>query len=48
MADLERTLQPVVEKISEGFRVLLLNGQRQVGKSTLLNNIVVSIPVWEI
>jgi predicted AAA+ superfamily ATPase len=39
MADLKRTLQPVVEKTSRGFRVLLLNGQRQVGKSTLLSNI---------
>ncbi|GHV28946.1 hypothetical protein FACS1894167_07240 [Synergistales bacterium] len=38
MPDLERTLQPIVRKISEGFRVLLLNGQRQVGKSTLLSN----------
>ncbi|GHV42292.1 ATPase [Synergistales bacterium] len=38
MPDLKRTLQPVVEKVSEGFRALLLNGQRQVGKSTLLSN----------
>jgi predicted AAA+ superfamily ATPase len=38
MANLERTLQPFIEKISESFRVLLLNGQRQVGKSTLLQN----------
>ncbi|GHS95610.1 ATPase [Synergistales bacterium] len=38
MPDLERTLQPVIENISNGFRVLLLNGQRQVGKSTLLGN----------
>jgi predicted AAA+ superfamily ATPase len=38
MPDLTRTLQPVIENISKGFRVLLLNGQRQVGKSTLLSN----------
>jgi predicted AAA+ superfamily ATPase len=38
MADLKRTLQPFIEKVSESFRVLLLNGQRQVGKSTLLQN----------
>ncbi|GHS85098.1 ATPase [Synergistales bacterium] len=38
MPDLERTLRPVIENISNGFRVLLLNGQRQVGKSTLLSN----------
>ena len=38
MADLERTLRNVVEKTANGFRVLLLNGQRQVGKSTLLTN----------
>lgn len=38
MADLGRTLQPVVEKTAKGFRVILLNGQRQVGKSTLLKN----------
>jgi predicted AAA+ superfamily ATPase len=35
---LERTLKPVIEKVSQGFRVILLNGQRQVGKSTLLEN----------
>ncbi|MCL2481466.1 MAG: ATP-binding protein [Spirochaetaceae bacterium] len=39
MADLERTLQPVMEKTSKGFRVILLNGQRQVGKTTLLKNL---------
>ena len=39
MADLERTMQPVLEKTASGFRVLLLNGQRQVGKTTLLKNI---------
>ncbi|MDR2048853.1 MAG: ATP-binding protein [Treponema sp.] len=38
MTDLERTLRPVLEKTAKGFRVLLLNGQRQVGKSTLLKN----------
>ena len=38
MADLERTMCPVLENTAKGFRVILLNGQRQVGKSTLLIN----------
>jgi predicted AAA+ superfamily ATPase len=38
MPDLDRTLRRVIEKTSKGFRVILLNGQRQVGKSTLLEN----------
>jgi predicted AAA+ superfamily ATPase len=38
MSDLERTLSKVIERASKGFRVILLNGQRQVGKSTLLKN----------
>jgi predicted AAA+ superfamily ATPase len=38
MADLERTLKDVISRTSEGFRVFMLNGQRQVGKSTLLKN----------
>ena len=38
MADLDRTLRSVIEKTAGGFRVLMLNGQRQVGKSTLLKN----------
>ena len=38
MADLERTLSPIVEKTGKGFRILLLTGQRQVGKTTLLKN----------
>jgi len=42
MSDLERTLKPVIEKTAEGFRVLLLNGQRQVGKTTLLKNMAKS------
>ena len=40
MADLERTMVPAIEKTAKGFRVLLLNGQRQVGKTTLLKNMV--------
>jgi len=39
MADLERTMYPVLEKTARGFRAILLNGQRQVGKTTLLRNI---------
>ncbi|MDR3243784.1 MAG: ATP-binding protein [Elusimicrobiota bacterium] len=35
----ERTLTPVVERISEGFPVLLLTGMRQIGKSWLMNHI---------
>ncbi|MDR0307091.1 MAG: ATP-binding protein [Chitinispirillales bacterium] len=35
---LERTLKASLEKGSESFRVILLSGQRQVGKSTLLKN----------
>ena len=38
MADLERTLYPIIEKVAKGFRVILLNGQRQVGKTTLFMN----------
>ena len=38
MTDLERTLHLVIEKTAKGFRVLLLNGQRQVGKTTMLKN----------
>ena len=38
MADLERTLRPALERAAKGFRVILLNGQRQVGKTTLLRN----------
>jgi predicted AAA+ superfamily ATPase len=32
-------MRPVIEKASKGFRVLLLTGQRQVGKSTMLREI---------
>ncbi|MDR0656435.1 MAG: ATP-binding protein [Treponema sp.] len=38
MANYKRTLQPDLEKGAKGFRVLLLNGQRQVGKSTLFED----------
>jgi predicted AAA+ superfamily ATPase len=40
MPDLDRTLRRVIEKTSKGFRVILLNGQRHVEKSTLLKNMV--------
>ena len=36
---LERTMSKVVKEFSESFRVLLLTGQRQVGKTTLLENL---------
>lgn len=38
MADFLRTMQPVIERASKLFRVVLLTGQRQVGKSTMLRN----------
>ena len=38
MEVLERTLRAALEKNAKGFRVLLLTGQRQVGKTTLLQN----------
>ena len=37
---LERTMAKVIEEYSARFRVLLLTGQRQVGKTTLLNELV--------
>lgn len=43
MADLERTLQQTVEKTTKGFRVVLINGQRQAGKTTLLRNMAKKI-----
>ncbi|GBR77251.1 ATPase [Candidatus Termititenax persephonae] len=33
---LERTLKPVIKRVSKTFPVLLLTGQRQIGKSVLL------------
>ncbi|MCL1813138.1 MAG: ATP-binding protein [Treponema sp.] len=39
MAHLDRTMSQVIEKASKGFRVVLLTGQRQVGKSTMLGDI---------
>ncbi|MDR0303021.1 MAG: ATP-binding protein [Treponema sp.] len=44
MAHLERTMQPVIEKASKGFRVVLLTGQRQVGKSTMLQDMSKGTP----
>ncbi|MDR2425896.1 MAG: ATP-binding protein [Endomicrobium sp.] len=35
MNNLDRTLSPIIKKSSEAFKVLLLTGQRQVGKSSL-------------
>jgi predicted AAA+ superfamily ATPase len=37
--ELERTIQPVIEKASKGFPVLLLTGMRQVGKSWLMEHL---------
>jgi predicted AAA+ superfamily ATPase len=38
MDDLDRTLREALERETKSFRVLLLTGQRQVGKSTMLKN----------
>lgn len=35
----KRTMQPVIERISKGFPILLLTGMRQVGKSWLMNHL---------
>jgi predicted AAA+ superfamily ATPase len=32
-------MQPVIERISKGFPILLLTGMRQVGKSWLMNHL---------
>jgi predicted AAA+ superfamily ATPase len=37
--ELERTIQPVIEKASNGFPVLLLTGMRQVGKSWVMERL---------
>ncbi|MDR2066651.1 MAG: ATP-binding protein [Endomicrobium sp.] len=35
----KRTIQPVIEKITKGFPVILLTGMRQVGKSWLMTHL---------
>ena len=37
--DFERTIQPVVERVSKGFPVLLLTGMRQIGKSWAMEHL---------
>ncbi|MDR0315582.1 MAG: ATP-binding protein [Treponema sp.] len=37
--EIERTIQPVIEKVSKGFPVLLLTGMRQTGKSWLMERL---------
>ncbi|MCL2007258.1 MAG: ATP-binding protein [Treponema sp.] len=44
MPDLDRTLMHIIEKTAKSFRVLLLTGQRQVGKTTLLRNMAKKAP----
>ena len=39
MAYLHRTLEPIIEKASKRFKVVMLSGLRQVGKSTLLQQL---------
>ena len=36
----ERTLAKVIEAFSQEFKVLLLTGKRQIGKTTLLEELV--------
>ena len=38
----ERTIAPVIQKISETFPVLIVTGSRQVGKTTLLTHLAES------
>lgn len=38
----ERTIEPVIQKISETFPVLIVTGPRQVGKTTLLTHLAES------
>lgn len=38
----ERTIAPVIQKISETFPVLFVTGPRQVGKTTLLTHLAES------
>ena len=37
--EIERTIQPVIEKVSKGFPVLLLTGMRQIGKSWVMERL---------
>ena len=37
--ELERTMQPTIEKISRGFPVILLTGMRQIGKSWVMERL---------
>jgi predicted AAA+ superfamily ATPase len=37
--ELERTIQPIIEKIGKGFPVLLLTGMRQIGKSWVMEHL---------
>ncbi|MCL1865681.1 MAG: ATP-binding protein [Spirochaetes bacterium] len=37
--EFERTIEPVIERISKGFPVLLLTGMRQIGKSWIMEHL---------
>ena len=37
--EFERTIQPVIKKVSKGFPVLLLTGMRQIGKSWVMERL---------
>lgn len=39
MTYIQRTLEPVIKKASQSFKVIMVNGMRQVGKSTLLQHL---------
>lgn len=36
---LPRTIQPVIEEASKFFKIVMVSGMRQVGKSTLLKQL---------
>jgi len=37
--DINRTIAPVIKRVSRGFPILLLTGMRQIGKTYLLEKI---------
>lgn len=39
MPYLNRTLEPIINKASDRFKIVMISGLRQVGKSTLLKHL---------
>ena len=39
MSYLNRTLEPIINKASDRFKIVMISGLRQVGKSTLLKHL---------